>query len=78
MSEVQLFLDIENLSDFVTLYQGNAFEIYKKYRQEIDFLHVDISNDGNVLRLMTPKINCALKRGYTKEDLAKALAPLRG
>jgi hypothetical protein len=37
-----------------------------------------ISNDGNVLRLMTPKINCALKRGYTKEDLAKALAPLRG
>lgn len=50
MLEVQRILDIENLSNYVTLYKGNAFEVHEKYGQEIDFLHVDISNDGDVIR----------------------------
>jgi predicted O-methyltransferase YrrM len=50
MQEVQQMLKTKKLDDFVTLNKGNAFEVYSNYNQEIDFLHVDISNTGEIVR----------------------------
>ena len=50
MEEVQKLLVEARLSEFVTLYKKDAYEVYKDYEQEsVCMLHVDISNDGDVL-----------------------------
>jgi hypothetical protein len=44
-------LKAESVDKYVSLYKGNAFEVYEAYEDNsIDILHVDISNDGEVLR----------------------------
>jgi hypothetical protein len=59
--EVQNMLDSKSLGAFVKLQKGDAYEVYKKYGDmSIDFMHVDISNTGEVLKkfieLWHPKI----------------------
>jgi len=59
--EVQDMLDNKGLGEFVNLQKGDAFEVYKNYdNSKIDFMHVDISNTGDILRkfleLWHPKI----------------------
>ena len=49
--EVQKLIDGEELTDFVTLSSGDAFEIpHLVTYKTVDFLHVDISNDGITLK----------------------------
>jgi len=49
--EVQEMLDSKGLGQFVNLQRGNAYEVYKNYGDaKIDFMHVDISNTGDVLK----------------------------
>ena len=41
----------EGVSSLITMFKGDAYEVYKEWaKNEIDILHVDISNDGKVLR----------------------------
>lgn len=48
---VQELIDKENLTFFVNVRQGDAFKVYKNYKDNsIDFLHVDISNTGDTLK----------------------------
>jgi len=38
-----------NVSEYVELCYGDAYEVYKSFKDEsIDMLHIDISNDGDV------------------------------
>ena len=49
--EVQRLIDKENLTDFVNIRYGDAFKVNKLYKDKsVDFLHVDISNTGDVLK----------------------------
>ena len=59
--EVQKLLDDNQVSDYVNLLDGDAFEVHKNYHKEsLCFLHVDVSNDGGVLKkvmeVWSPKI----------------------
>ena len=48
VSNMLVDLDIK---EFVTLHKGDAFEVWKNYADKsIHFLHVDISNTGEILR----------------------------
>jgi len=50
MESVQKTIDAEGLTDFVTLHKDDAFEVHKNYdKKSVSFLHVDISNDGEIL-----------------------------
>ena len=50
MESVQKLIDSEGLTEFVTLHKGDAFEVHKNYdKKSVSFLHVDISNDGEIL-----------------------------
>jgi len=66
MSETQEKIRLCGIQDFVTLYKMDAYEVSKKYEDRtVDLLHVDISNDGNVLEkileLWHPKMrHCGL------------------
>lgn len=51
------FISVSNMlvdlgvKEFVTLHKGDAFEVYKNYTDKsVHFLHVDISNTGEILR----------------------------
>jgi len=47
----QRYLCNENVGEFVTLLEGDAFECHEAYADKsIHFLHVDISNTGEILR----------------------------
>lgn len=51
MVAVQKMLDDNKLGEFVNLHKKNAFKVHEDYDQNsVCFLHVDISNDGDVLR----------------------------
>jgi len=51
MDEVYDMLREEKVSSYVTLFKGDAFDVHDEWADnEIDFLHVDISNDGKVVR----------------------------
>jgi len=64
MKEVQKLLVDERLSEFVTLYKKDAYEVYKDYEQEsVCFLHVDISNDGDVLNEIVEQWHTKLSMG---------------
>jgi predicted O-methyltransferase YrrM len=62
MEQVYEMLREEGVSSYVTLMKGDAFEVYDEWSEyQIDFLHVDISNDGEVIReimeLWHPKVS---------------------
>jgi len=62
MDEVYEMLRENRLSSYVTLMKGDAFDVHDEWADyEIDFLHVDISNDGKVIReimeLWHPKVS---------------------
>jgi predicted O-methyltransferase YrrM len=49
--EVQEMIDKKGLTSFVKLSQANAFDVCHFIAlNSVDFLHVDISNDGDILR----------------------------
>jgi predicted O-methyltransferase YrrM len=49
--EVELLLNTYGLSQFVEIRQGNIFEVCNEFKDlSIDILHVDISNDGDILK----------------------------
>ena len=51
MNVVQRTLETEEVSNYVTLFKGDAFECWKAYEnRSIQFLHIDISNTGEILR----------------------------
>ena len=51
MFEVQEMLENNGVSEPVTLHRKDAFEVYKDYEDHsVCFLHVDLSNTGNVLQ----------------------------
>jgi hypothetical protein len=59
--EVQNMLNDKGVGGFVNLQKGDAYNVYKNYEDaRIDFMHVDISNTGDVLKkfieLWHPKI----------------------
>ena len=45
--DVHNMLKHEGVADFVTILQGDAYEVHKQHEDgSIDLLHIDISNDG--------------------------------
>jgi len=62
MDQVYEMLREAGVSSYVTLMKGDAFDVYDEWPDYgIDFLHVDISNDGEVIReimeLWHPKVS---------------------
>lgn len=52
-SDVVKMLTVNNVAGYVKLNYGNAFEVFKNYKDNtIDFIHFDISNDGDILLKM--------------------------
>jgi hypothetical protein len=50
---VQSQLDAEGLTAWVTLHEANVYEdkVHEQYQHgQVDFLHVDLSNDGDTIR----------------------------
>lgn len=61
---VQKMLQENDLDSFVTLHHEDAFEVCKRYGDHsICLLHVDISNDGEVLRKIVEQWNDKLSFG---------------
>jgi predicted O-methyltransferase YrrM len=59
--DVHNLLVMEDLENYVTLLQGDAYKVHDQFEDdEIDLLHVDISNDGDtfleMFKLWSPKI----------------------
>jgi len=62
MDEVKGMLEANGLGNHVNIKQGNAFESWKDYDDgSIDFMHIDISNTGDILlrlaELWLPKLS---------------------
>lgn len=60
--EVQQMLNEKGLAEYVNLLQGDAYKVWDRYADKsIEFLHIDISNTGEVVRkiieLWHPKIH---------------------
>ena len=75
MDDVHEMLLDNRVSQHVTMYKGDAFEVYEEWADDtIDFLHVDISNDGKVIReimeLWHPKVSgmIAFEGGSMERD----------
>lgn len=46
-------LKAEGVDKFVSLYKGDAYKVHENYKDEqVDVLHIDISNDGKIVRDM--------------------------
>lgn len=66
MDKVRNGLKNSNVSEYVTLYKKDAFTVHADYEDNsVDFLHIDISNTGSIIRemvkLWTPKLrHCGL------------------
>lgn len=46
-------LKADGVSDYVSLYKGDAYKVHENYKDgQVDILHVDISNDGKIVRDM--------------------------
>jgi len=61
-AEVQKYLQSCKVEDYVTLKQGDAFEVHDNYQNgSVGFLHIDISNTGEIMNrlidLWHPKID---------------------
>jgi predicted O-methyltransferase YrrM len=62
--EVQKELIDRGLQDYVTLYRSNAFEVYKDYQDNtVHFLHVDLSNTGEVVRKIMEQWDSKITHG---------------
>jgi len=75
MDEVYEMLRDNGVSSYVTLFKGDAFDVHDEWADDtIDFLHVDISNDGRVIReimeLWHPKVSgiIAFEGGSEERD----------
>jgi len=52
--EVEKLLEEKGLKDLVNLQKGDAYKVHELYPDaSVQFLHVDISNDGDTLRRIT-------------------------
>jgi len=61
-AEVQKMLDDKGLTSFVELSKANAFDVHHLIPSySIDFLHVDVSNDGDVLKNIMKAWNHRIK-----------------
>lgn len=50
-SEIKSYIDGKNLKDWITVFKSDAFEVSKLYTDgSVSFLHVDISNTGEIVR----------------------------
>ena len=61
LADVTALLEMHNVSQYVSLEKRDAFGVSKLYEDgSVDFLHIDINNDGNIFNLMmeewTPKL----------------------
>jgi predicted O-methyltransferase YrrM len=61
MESVSEYLSLVGVKEYVNLFKENAFIVHKKYKDDsIDFIHIDISNDGDIFNFMiekwTPKL----------------------
>lgn len=53
MEEVQKMLRDEKVDEFVTLHKKDAYQVHKRYDDvSVCFVHIDISNTGDVLKKM--------------------------
>lgn len=53
MDKVKEELRDRNLEEYVTLYKMDAFKVHEKYEDKsVDFIHIDISNDGDIIQKM--------------------------
>ena len=55
----------EGVSSYITMFKGDAYKVHEEWaKEEIDILHVDISNDGGVVReilkLWHEKVRCVI------------------
>lgn len=51
------------LGDPVHLYKADAFQVYRNYEdQSVDFLHVDLSNNGDVVRQIMEQWDSKMQR----------------
>jgi len=51
IEEVRNKLEKDCLSEYVSVFQGDAYQVHDKYKNwEINLLHVDISNTGETIR----------------------------
>jgi predicted O-methyltransferase YrrM len=51
MQEVKTKLEENCLNEYVSVFQGDAYQVHDKYKnEEINLLHVDISNTGETVR----------------------------
>ncbi len=49
--DVETLLEKEKLNEFATICKGDAFKAHEKYNnKQINFLHVDLSNTGEIIR----------------------------
>jgi len=54
-NEVNNMIKKQGLDEYIELRKGNAYEVYKDFEDNsIDFLHIDISNNGKTLVDMLP------------------------
>jgi hypothetical protein len=53
LSEVNFKLHENKVYDYVDIYKADAYKVHSNYKfNSVDILHVDISNDGTVLKYM--------------------------
>lgn len=64
MEEVQRLMSAEGVDDFVTLHKKDAFTVHEDYDDHsVCFLHVDLSNDGEILRKIVERWDDKLSFG---------------
>lgn len=62
--KVQEYINAFSMQDYIKLYQGDAFEVFKNYEDNsIDLLHFDISNDGEILEKLMETWNNKIRPG---------------
>lgn len=63
MKSVKKFLTELNLEKYFKLFKADAFTVHERYEDySVPFLHVDISNDGNVLSRIIEKWNSKIAK----------------
>ena len=63
-AEVTNMLQIHKVEEFVTLHKRDAFTVHEDYdKNSVCFLHVDLSNDGEVLRKIVDRWDDKLSFG---------------
>lgn len=56
INKVSQMLKEGGVDEYVTLHHGDIYKLYEEFEDEyLDFLHVDISNDGDILEFVMDK-----------------------